>query len=179
MERWLNQLASVPNAPSTFSIPDSYSEYAPKTISLKNILSEIQYIRHQVSKSTSKVVFSHNDLQEGNILLLESDSKNNKLPASSEKTTDPLNNPDPNLVFIDFEFASYNYRGFDFANHFIEYSTNYTDQPPYYYIYPERFPSVDTMRQFTLSYLKELNPGKSDAELLPEAQALVEVNSFL
>ena len=29
------------------------------------------------------------------------------------------------IVFIDYEFAAYNYRGFDLANHFIEWVYDY------------------------------------------------------
>jgi thiamine kinase-like enzyme len=59
-------------------------------------------------KVNSPVVFSHNDLQEGNILIRpEFECENDK------------------LVLIDFEYCSYNYRGFDLANHFCEWSYNY------------------------------------------------------
>jgi thiamine kinase-like enzyme len=46
------------------------------------------------------VVFAHNDLQYGNILQLK----------------------DKSLCIIDYEYACYNYRGFDFANHFCEWA---------------------------------------------------------
>jgi len=53
------------------------------------------------------VTFCHNDMQEGNILLLQNTRK-------------------PKLVLIDFEYCSYNYRGFDIANHFAEWQYDYT-----------------------------------------------------
>lgn len=46
-------------------------------------------------------------MQEGNILLRQ----------NSQKTE---------LVVIDFEYCSYNYRGFDVANHFAEWQYDYT-----------------------------------------------------
>ena len=60
----------------------------------------------------------------------------------SSNSLSAFNPMDPRLVLIDFEYASYNYRGFDFANHFVEYSINYdADQPPYYEMLPHKFPS--------------------------------------
>lgn len=59
-------------------------------------------------------MFCHNDLQEGNILLRQNTSK-------------------PELVVIDFEYCSYNYRGFDLANHFAEWQFDYkVDVLPYF-----------------------------------------------
>ncbi|KAF1870591.1 hypothetical protein Lal_00025853 [Lupinus albus] len=48
----------------------------------------------------SPVIFSHNDLLSANIMINDEDK----------------------IYFIDYEYASYNYRGFDIANHFAEYA---------------------------------------------------------
>lgn len=72
------------------------------------------------------VVFCHNDLQEGNILMR----------LNSEKTE---------LVIIDFEYCSYNYRGFDIANHFMEWHYNYTE--PNYPFFTECPGSAPTKEQ--------------------------------
>lgn len=74
----------------------------------------------------SPVVFCHNDLQEGNILLKESE------PGCRS------------LCLIDYEYCSYNYRGFDIANHFIEWIYDYTNPVyPYYSVNKEQFPTKD------------------------------------
>lgn len=56
-----------------------------------------------------------------------------------------LANGEPKLVLIDYEYCSYNHRGFDFANHFIEWAYEYTkpDHPFYY----ERFAQYPTLEQ--------------------------------
>lgn len=54
-----------------------------------------------VSKIKSPVVFTHNDLLLGNILY---DRFKNK------------------VIFIDFEYADYNYQAFDIGNHFAEFA---------------------------------------------------------
>lgn len=68
-----------------------------------------------MSQKKYPVVFCHNDMQEGNILLRQNSLKRE-------------------LVIIDFEYCSYNYRGFDLANHFVEWQYDYTAKDyPFYY----------------------------------------------
>lgn len=86
--------------------------YALRSINLEH---EIGWFRDLVAREKYPVVFSHNDMQEGNILLRQDIQK-------------------PELVLIDFEYCSYNYRGFDIANHFIEWQYNYTAaEYPYFH----------------------------------------------
>ena len=71
-------------------------------------------------------MFGHNDLQEGNILI--------------ERR--PQDGAISRLTFIDFEYCSYNYRGFDLANHFVEWIYDYkVDEPPYFSNTPSNYPS--------------------------------------
>ena len=65
-------------------------------------------------------------MQEGNILLRQNSQK-------------------PELVVIDFEYCSYNYRGFDVANHFLEWQYDYT--APDYPFFTERSTSGPTKEQ--------------------------------
>jgi choline/ethanolamine kinase len=75
-------------------------------------------------------MFCHNDLQEGNILL-RLDAEESQLRSQ------------PELVVIDFEFCSYNYRGFDFANHMCEWLFDYSNEsPPYFWASHDNYPSV-------------------------------------
>ena len=60
-----------------------------------------------VCQVEAPVVFSHNDINTGNILVKE-----------ESDCSDPV-------VLIDYEFSSYNYRGFDLANHFNEWMYDY------------------------------------------------------
>ncbi|MEQ2174744.1 hypothetical protein GOODEAATRI_011054, partial [Goodea atripinnis] len=46
------------------------------------------------------------------------------------------------LMLIDFEYSSYNYRGFDFGNHFCEWMYDYTyNKWPFYKVTPENYPT--------------------------------------
>lgn len=71
------------------------------------------------------VTFCHNDMQEGNILLRQNMRK-------------------PELVLIDFEYCSYNYRGFDIANHFVEWQYDYTaSEYPFFHERPTAGPTKE------------------------------------
>lgn len=61
-----------------------------------------------------------------------------------------LNNGEPKLVLIDYEYCSYNYRGFDLANHFVEWTYDYTN--PEYPNYYERFDQYPTLEQKVCNY---------------------------
>ncbi len=57
---------------------------------------------------------------------------------------------DAKLVVIDYEFCSYNYRGFDIANHFSEWIYDYNNKDyPYYHIAKDKFASRDTQVGYT------------------------------
>merc|ERR1719295_2526139 len=73
-------------------------------------------------------VFSHNDLLGGNILYLQ-DSKE--------------------IKFVDFEYGAYNYRAFDFANHFCEYAGFDCD-------WKKHFPEREHMKQCINDYVHSL-----------------------
>ena len=61
---------------------------------------------------------------------------------------------DKKLFFIDFDYSCYNYRGYDIANFFNEFSFDYSHKEPPFYTYKE--PNEAThkaKRQFLRYYL--------------------------
>jgi choline/ethanolamine kinase len=109
----------------SFDREDSGKKEQLQKILSFGLASEFQCMMKLVKKVNSPVVFCHNDMQEGNILFCEKADKWQLIP-------------------IDFEYASYNYRGFDIANHFCEWCYNYqVDTPPYYTAKIENYPTRD------------------------------------
>ncbi|KAM8891004.1 choline/ethanolamine kinase [Spinachia spinachia] len=101
---------------------------------------ELESLRALLAATPSPVVFCHNDVQEGNILMLE-DKDHNSLDK---------------LMLIDFEYSSYNYRGFDFGNHFCEWMYDYTyNQWPFYKATTENYPTREQQLHFIRGYLLE------------------------
>ena len=113
--------------------------------------SEIEYLAGLIIKISPPVVFSHNDINTGNILVKD-----------VQECSDPV-------VLIDYEFSSYNYRGFDLANHFNEWMYDYrwsiSVSPvtehfhcrrkdfPYYYRNTNKYPSKEEQRAWVVTYL--------------------------
>ncbi|XP_035916197.1 choline/ethanolamine kinase isoform X1 [Anopheles stephensi] len=73
---------------------------------------------------------------------------------------------EPELMIIDFEYCAYNYRGFDLANHFLEWTFDYTNaQSPYFHHKLDQYPSVEQQEKFIVEYLSHLAPPDDGHEL--------------
>ncbi|XP_078432353.1 protein kinase superfamily protein isoform X2 [Wolffia australiana] len=83
------------------------------SISFEEIRGEIATLKEITSRLNAPVAFCHNDLLSGNLMLSEDEEK---------------------LYLIDFEYGSYNYRGYDIGNHFNEYAGFECD----YNLYPSK-----------------------------------------
>lgn len=118
-----------------------------KVIKLFLVLKSVFYVqvlinifRQHFSKFPSPIVFCHNDMQEGNILI-----KNEALRSDSDDLPDSdydlLETSD--LIIIDYEYCAYNYRSYEIANHFMEWVFNYkVPDFPYFSVHPEEYPSL-------------------------------------
>lgn len=109
-----------------------------------NFKEEINFLHQVFQNSKSPKVFSHNDLHQGNILYAE---HSNRRPTLEER-----------IVFIDFEYCSYNYRAYDIANHFSEWSFEYgTSEYPHFTYFQDKFPSLEEQKHFIHHYLKHIH----------------------
>ncbi|KAE8607658.1 hypothetical protein XENTR_v10011240 [Xenopus tropicalis] len=129
---------------------------------------EMRSLRCLLEATSSPVVFCHNDCQEGNILLL--DGREN-----SEKQK---------LMLIDFEYSSYNYRGFDIGNHFCEWMYDYTfEKFPFFKATFSKYPTRRQQIHFVNSYLTEFLPGfeniSNEEQSKLENELLIEINRWV
>lgn len=92
------------------------------------------YERLGVTDETIKqsLVFAHNDTQYGNLLRL--------LPPPGSPLLRPQNEH-KQIVVIDFEYSGANERGFDIANQFCEWMSDYHDAEKPHHVHEERFPT--------------------------------------
>nr|XP_057931335.1 choline/ethanolamine kinase isoform X2 [Doryrhamphus excisus] len=131
-----------------------------------NLPAELKNLRELLAATPSPVVFCHNDVQEGNILILHK---------GDQTSTD-------RLMLIDFEYSSYNYRGFDFGNHFCEWMYDYTyNKWPFYKATPDDYPSREQQLIFIRSYLNELR-GEGSGDNVDQRQIeedmIIEANRY-
>ncbi|NXD88551.1 CHKB kinase, partial [Halcyon senegalensis] len=184
MEWYLKQIAEL-----TFSEEEQLKKF--NHLKTYNLQEEMKNLRELLEATPSPVVFCHNDVQEGNILLLAGHEA-----SSSDK-----------LMLIDFEYSSYNYRwvwglaggvggpggvsahppilprGFDIGNHFCEWVYNYTHGAwPFFKASPENYPSRQQQLHFIRHYLSEDSGRRGDTtheeQAALEEEMLTEVNRF-
>ncbi|XP_066394375.1 probable ethanolamine kinase isoform X2 [Miscanthus floridulus] len=124
---------------------DNEQQKTYENISFREIQDEVQELKDLLDILNAPVVYAHNDLLSGNLMLNDLEGK---------------------LYFIDFEYGSYSYRGYDIANHFNEYAGFDCD----YNLYPDK----DAQYHFFRNYLRPDRPSEAqDMEVL-----YVETNTF-
>ncbi|XP_030954540.1 probable ethanolamine kinase isoform X2 [Quercus lobata] len=124
-----NDISKFFEKASVLEFDDSEKQRLHKMISYKEIHDEIVELKELTGLLNAPVVFAHNDLLCGNLMVNDEEEK---------------------LYLIDFEYGSYNYRGFDIGNHFNEYAGYDCD----YSLYP----SKDEQYHFFRHYLQPDNP---------------------
>jgi len=129
----------------------------PTTQNLKlpqdlNLDLEWEKLKVIMANTPSKVVLCHNDLQEGNILIVERDPERRLI-----KGEDADGGAEDEIRMIDFEYAAYNHRGFDISQHFNEYCYDYdVTEPPFFKKDASAYPSREQQMTFYRSYLQTL-----------------------
>ncbi|KAM9683745.1 choline/ethanolamine kinase isoform 1-T1 [Dama dama] len=154
MDRYLKQIQDLPPT----GLPQM------NLLEMYSLKDEMGNLRKLLDTTPSPVVFCHNDIQEGNILLL-----------SEPKSTD-------SLMLVDFEYSSYNYRGFDIGNHFCEWVYDYTHEEwPFYKAQPANYPTQGQQLHFIRHYLAEVKKDETvsqEEQRKLEADLLVEANRY-
>ncbi|XP_059431862.1 probable ethanolamine kinase [Corylus avellana] len=133
---------------SVLEFDDSEKKRMYNMVSFKEVHDEIFKLKELTGLLNAPVVFAHNDLLSGNLMFNDEEEK---------------------LYFIDFEYGSYNYRGFDIGNHFNEYAGFDCD----YSLYPNK----DEQYHFFRHYLQPEKPhevSEKDLETL-----YVESNTYM
>lgn len=128
-----------------------------KAVNFDEMEKEIARVRRKCDNTSSPVVFCHNDLLSGNIMVMGG----SKSDSYEDMATKPLQ-------FIDFEYGCYSYRGFDWGNHFNEWAGFDCEW--------DELPSPEEQRRFLRAYLEGFQDGPVSEEQVE--QAVVEANLF-
>ncbi|XP_044315907.1 choline kinase alpha isoform X2 [Drosophila rhopaloa] len=223
MQRWVTGLEAIVKGNVQSNPKSSVMEKQMDLMQTFDYVQEIAWMRSIINEGEYPVVFCHNDLQEGNILLRQPPvGQNDRTPRESisslrsnfdetlgdsldgnsnisepetykSRSVSPSPCPEldttndsaldasfttdnePDLIIIDFEYCAYNYRGYDLANHFIEWTFDYTNpQFPYFYHNSSNCASVQQRRDFIVNYLKKYH---DDENYNPTGQELDKVDA--
>ncbi|KAL2653862.1 hypothetical protein R1flu_021990 [Riccia fluitans] len=134
---------------STLSFEDPKKKEIYESISFTELQEEIDELKRSSKSLEAPIVFAHNDLLSGNVMYNEELDK---------------------LYFIDFEYSTYNYRGYDIANHFNEYAGFECD----YNLYP----SKDVQYHFFHHYLDGFSSEKVQVTEAELERLYIETNVF-
>ncbi|XP_058074489.1 probable ethanolamine kinase isoform X2 [Magnolia sinica] len=146
VQSFINARTLSPSA-SALKFDDSEKQMKYDTISFREVSDAVKELKVLTDLLHAPVVYAHNDLLSGNLMRNDDEEK---------------------LYFIDFEYGSYSYRGYDIANHFNEYAGFDCD----YSLYPDK----DAQYHFFRNYLQADKPNEvTDKDL----EALyIETNTF-
>ena len=103
LDRWASNARNV-----RIRSDDPAQQKIMKALDINLMVREIKDLQRRLESLNSPIVFCHNDLNAGNMLV---DGKGN-------------------ISIIDYEYGSYNYRGFDLGNFFCEWIMNYKVKEP-------------------------------------------------
>lgn len=132
---------------SALKFDDIEKQRRYEKISFEELHDAVSQLKGLTDPLNAPVVFAHNDLLSGNLMLNDDEDK---------------------LYFIDFEYGSYSYRGYDIANHFNEYAGFDCD----YSLYPDKASQYHFFRHY-------LQPDKPQSVSEADLENLyVETNSY-
>uniref|UniRef100_A0A0N5AQ55 Choline/ethanolamine kinase n=1 Tax=Syphacia muris TaxID=451379 RepID=A0A0N5AQ55_9BILA len=130
---------------------DSTSTSYPNEVTVDLLAEEFGLVKRCLSVSGSPVVFSNNDLHEGNLLLRDG------VQVTEDGLVGRTDNVDP-LVLIDYEYCCYNYRGFDLCHYCCECCQDNTNEEwPGYHIMQNQWPNEQQQRLYITGYLDEID----------------------
>jgi len=139
-----------------FPINDLIKEYNCQTLMNNDLKTEIIWIKNLMIESNSPIVFTHNDFRSRNIMKTETNG----------------------LVFCDFDYSSYGYRGIDFGTIFAEWGRSLSDFNDI-----QTFPEDFTLKPIINNYISESiningknyfeNPNNSYEQILYEVKVFV------
>jgi len=131
-----------------------------KEFDFESLVDEIQVLRNKLDSFNSPIVFSHNDLQYGNILRMTDGSGR--------------------LAVIDFEYSGSNHKLFDIANHFCEWMFDYSSSEAHK-MHLGWYPNAEQQVNFLQSYINS-EKNFTDSNCMPNCNYLqklqLEVNAF-
>jgi thiamine kinase-like enzyme len=139
-------------------------------LNLPAIREEINWLIQEAIPSVhSPVVFSHADLQEGNVLLDEAEDQLGSLSPEGSSYAQPVS-----LNMIDLEYSDRMERGFDLGNCFCEQSICYKiDHFPGFVLNPDHYPTFKNQELFLKAYCMGagISPtGETIKQLMKEAR---------
>ncbi|VDD97122.1 unnamed protein product [Enterobius vermicularis] len=128
----------------------------PSKITVDLLAEEYELAKRCAAHSGSPVVFTNNDLHEGNLLLRDGVKITKEGIFGCPTGLAPL-------VLIDYEYGGYYYRGFDFCHYCCECCQDNTNEKwPGYRIMEDHWPDDSHQRRYAEGYLDQIEMQAED-----------------
>ena len=161
------------------NVKEAHKEIAEQLLSI-DYQSEIEWIKKHILIIESPIVFCNNDIFPPNILVRNDIlDKINKL--KDQKDNQIIEKLIDELVIIDFEFCSYNFRGCEIGNFFGAHEVELnTPDPPHFIIDKSKYPNEQHQRNFIKEYLNKVKEikGELNEQIDNEDHILKEVEAY-
>ncbi|KAG2769000.1 hypothetical protein Pcac1_g19849 [Phytophthora cactorum] len=125
-------------------------------VDLKQLAKDVDELEKILAEVPSPIVLSHNDLQYGNI----------------------MKNDAGDAVLIDFEYTSYNPRGYDLGNHFCEWAYDYHKTVNAHLGDFAKYPTQEQQRHFCRAYLAGKDGDENDVSENEVESLRLEANMY-
>ncbi|KAJ1352850.1 hypothetical protein KIN20_009333 [Parelaphostrongylus tenuis] len=179
MREWLTLFEDQGNSHVQLQLTsfDLHPSDFPSNVSTNDLAKEIDTVEEFLGTSSSPVVFCHNDLTSGNLLISSKPQKTSTLLTTEENSSNINANETSHLYLVDFEFSFYNYRGFDLANYFCASAiTHNVTEFPHYKIDLNKLQIQPAMIDFCKDYVQEAK--KLNVNIKSEFILLREIDQF-
>lgn len=136
------------------AVPESYvnphiDAQFKANFKMAKLVEDLKALEKELASVSSPTVFSHNDLLHANLIFTAKASSNGHANGHSKVLVADAaySKTQGDVSFIDYEYASYSYRGFDIGNHFNEMAGFECD----YSLYPDKDFQMQWLRQYLIA----------------------------
>lgn len=105
---------------SGFTWDDPQKREGFEAFDLSELRRQVEEVEALCAAVGGPIVFGHNDLLAGNVMASEAFMQRAKRGERPDPDSDVRASAESDLTFIDFEYADWTPRGFDWGNHFNE-----------------------------------------------------------
>lgn len=171
--------------PKFKAMVDRYRDFLVQSYGPEGLREKLVFAHNDVSPPLSSISWAQTAHSFPDCLLTNSQTQyGNILRVCTDDEKSPLLQPEnqhKQLIVIDFEYASANVPGCEFANHFTEWAYNYHDPHVPFVCSVERYPSIEEQKRFIKAYIEHrpkivystAPSASSDADVTPSATPLV------
>jgi choline/ethanolamine kinase len=117
------------------------------------LVTEVDRLEERLLAVDSPICLCHNDVNHLNVLLRVHEGAADKNEEKSNNGADEEDTEETNVVFVDLEYAGWNYRGFDLGNLLCEWASDFESPHPHVLDFTDHYPTTQEQHHLARAYL--------------------------